>query len=175
MMIDIKNRNFLSRVGVDSVTTSCGCLDVVSFDDEIAGRETGRIQLEALADPRLETATQSVRVVLDTGQVFERLVEITPVPPFSGWPEHVEAQYGDGVATVTVDPAYADVIRHAVALDSSDAELPIEIDRVSHQIVIRHDEEPPEVLILTFGDSDGPNWSGRFVDRPRSTVDEDTH
>ena len=174
MTIDIKNHGLWHRVGIDSITTSCGCLDVVSFDDEVAGRGVGRIQLEALADPRLETATQSVRVVLDTGQVFERLVEIAPVPPFAGWPEHVEARRGEGVATVTFDPAYADVIRHAVALDSSDAELPIEVDRVSHQIIVRYDENPPTVLILTFGDSDGPNWSGPFVDDPHTTVDEDS-
>lgn len=170
--IRVSNNHPWRSAIVDSVRTSCGCLAVNSFDTRVRPLRKGSVVLSAQTDARFIGVAQSVEVVLSDGQRLRTLVRTEPVPPFAGWPTHVEVDLAGEEAFFSIHQAYFDVVKEVVALDPADNPLRVEIDRAAGLVVIqcRFEGQPvtPREILFTFGSDDHPNWAGAV--RVRGTL-----
>lgn len=163
--IGIENRHWWRSATIEAVRTSCGCVEVSSFDAVIGARGKGWIHLTASSDPGRMPTAQVLEVQLADGRVLSTRFEVERRVAFAGWPTSVQADRDGGRLVVAFDRAYAPVIADALVLSDTEGEIPVVIDRSAGTLTFDGegaDGSPAATLLLTFGDDDVANWAGEI-------------
>lgn len=150
------------QLEVHQVASTCGCTEVQGIDERVPPRSYGRIRLRSTIEPRMARLLQTVVVWYGDQPEAAVLLDRRPAEPFAGWPDRAECLLVDGGALLKVRPEYRAVISSAhVQHAKLDWRLPAQIHSDSILLGgILSEDEDDLLLVLTFGDSVDPNWSG---------------
>jgi hypothetical protein len=95
--VEVKNKSWFLPFVVSSVTTSCGCTEVVDFPRTIGPRQVARIKLRFV--PRVLDKHLDADVVIAPVEGWcskaKFRVSGDVVAPFRGWPDRIEIEQSD--------------------------------------------------------------------------------
>ncbi len=171
IVLPVRN-NALRSIRIQSVQTTCGCVEIRHAPTRLPPLASRDIVLEATVDPANPLLHQWVAVVFDSGYELQYLIQGEAIPIVPGWPKVAYARRsptadasGNEFLSIPINEPYREHIRTVTILDGSDEEIPSMYDRKAARIVTAIDHREPSLLALSIRDADIPDWVAPIVVR----------
>lgn len=169
VVVVMTNTHWWRRVEISRVETSCGCLEVVSYDHSISAGESGTIRLRGQIKPRNPRILQSVTFTVNGNDARIVPIDIPGLAPFEGFPSTAVAVRTTQGLIVRVAPEYHGCITRAqMALPGRDDLVEVDVLPEYLRAPCPADNNlfsgpQPIMLHLTIGSGPVHDWSGPLL------------